>query len=107
MTVPTKETVRLAAVGDLHCPKTSEEILDAVFSHANDQADILLLCGDFTDYGKPEEASILAKLLASVKRIRMDMTSAPLQERLCQDTLLSWSQYLGKENAIFRECEDK
>jgi Icc-related predicted phosphoesterase len=67
MTVPTKEIVRLAAVGDLHCPKTSDEILGALLSHANDRADILLLCGDLTDYGKPEEASILAKLLAPVK----------------------------------------
>jgi Icc-related predicted phosphoesterase len=67
MTVPTKESVRLAAVGDLHCPRTSPDILHALFSHANDRADILLLCGDLTDYGKPEEASTLAKLLAHVK----------------------------------------
>jgi Nucleotidyl transferase of unknown function (DUF2204) len=31
-----------------------------------------------------------------VRRIRMEMTSAPPQERLCQGTLLSWSQYLEK-----------
>jgi Icc-related predicted phosphoesterase len=67
MTSSTKEHVRVAAVGDLHCPKTSEEILGGLFSHVNDQADILLLCGDLTDHGKPEEASTLAKLLASVK----------------------------------------
>jgi Icc-related predicted phosphoesterase len=67
MTALTKETVRLAAVGDLHCPKTSEEVLAALLLYANDRADILLLCGDLTDYGKPEEASILAKLLAHVK----------------------------------------
>jgi hypothetical protein len=30
------------------------------------------------------------------RRIRMEMTSAPPQERLCQGTLLSRSQYLGK-----------
>ena len=29
------------------------------------------------------------------RRIRMEMTSAPPEERLCQGTLLSWSQYLG------------
>jgi Icc-related predicted phosphoesterase len=67
MTSSTKEHVRVAAVGDLHCPKTSEEILGGLFSHVNDQADILLLCGDLTDHGKPGEASTLAKLLASVK----------------------------------------
>jgi predicted MPP superfamily phosphohydrolase len=61
-----KETIRLAAVGDLHCPKTSEEVLGALFSYANNEADILLLCGDLTDYGKPEEAATLAKLLVNV-----------------------------------------
>jgi hypothetical protein len=29
------------------------------------------------------------------RRIRMEMTSSPPQERLCQGTLLSWSQYLA------------
>jgi Icc-related predicted phosphoesterase len=67
MTVLRKEIVRVAAVGDLHCPKTSEAILGPLLSHANDRADVLLLCGDLTDYGKPEEALILAKLLSLVK----------------------------------------
>ena len=40
MTALTKETVRLAAVGDLHCPKTSEEVLAALLLYANDRADI-------------------------------------------------------------------
>jgi Icc-related predicted phosphoesterase len=67
MTAQVKDTVRVAAVGDLHCPKTPEDILGALFSQANDRADILLLCGDLTDYGKPEEATILANLLSHVK----------------------------------------
>jgi Icc-related predicted phosphoesterase len=61
-----KDPVRLAAVGDLHCPKTSEDVLGTLFTYANTHADILLLCGDLTDYGKPEEATKLAKLLGNV-----------------------------------------
>jgi len=35
-------------------------------------------------------------LIEFERRIRMEMSSAPPQERLCQGTLLSWSQYLAK-----------
>jgi Icc-related predicted phosphoesterase len=59
--------VRIAAVGDLHCPKNSDAVLQPLFSQINDGADILLLCGDLTDYGRPEEAQMLAKALGIVK----------------------------------------
>lgn len=49
-------SVRIAAVGDLHCPRTSGEELRALFMGLPERADILLLCGDLIDYGKPEEA---------------------------------------------------
>lgn len=55
--------VRVAAIGDLHCPKVSEGVLQPLFSQINESADVLLLCGDLTDYGKPDEAQALAKLL--------------------------------------------
>jgi Icc-related predicted phosphoesterase len=61
--------VRLAAVGDLHVKKTSQGALQPLLAPVNDRADVLLLCGDLTDYGLPEEASILAKELTSVVRI--------------------------------------
>lgn len=53
-------TLRLAAVGDLHCTRKSEGAYRGVFSRISDEADVLLLCGDLTDYGLPEEAQILA-----------------------------------------------
>ncbi|HEY9861919.1 MAG TPA: metallophosphoesterase [Candidatus Obscuribacterales bacterium] len=62
-----KQTVRIAAVGDIHCTKTSQGELEPLFSQANEQADILLLCGDLTDYGLPEEAHVLVKELAVAK----------------------------------------
>ena len=64
-----KQVVRLAAVGDLHIKKTSQGQLQPLLAPVNEQADVLLLCGDLTDYGLPEEAQILAKELTSVVRI--------------------------------------
>ena len=59
--------MRLAAIGDIHCNKTSHDILHPLFSQVAQSADILLLCGDLVDYGLPEEAAILAKELNNLK----------------------------------------
>jgi Icc-related predicted phosphoesterase len=60
-------TVRLAAVGDVHCTRTSAGTLAPLFQEAAAQADVLLLAGDLTDYGLPEEARVLARELSGVK----------------------------------------
>jgi Icc-related predicted phosphoesterase len=59
--------VRVAAVGDLHCGKASQGSLQPLFARAADAADVLVLCGDLTDYGLPEEARILAREIAGTK----------------------------------------
>src|SRR5579883_213401 len=56
--------VRVAAVGDLHCAKTSQGQFQGLFAAAAEAADILVLCGDLTDYGLPEEAEILVREMA-------------------------------------------
>jgi hypothetical protein len=61
--------MRLAAVGDLHVKKTSHGLLQPLLAPVNDHADVLLLCGDLTDYGLKEEAVILAKELTAAVRI--------------------------------------
>ncbi len=67
MSVPGKR-VRLAAVGDLHCGRISQGDHRALFTHINERADVLVLCGDLTDHGLPEEAEVLAReLTAHVK----------------------------------------
>ncbi len=38
-----------------------------IFDGIDSRADVLLLCGDLTDYGLPEEAVVLAKELSTVK----------------------------------------
>jgi len=63
----TSGTVRLAAVGDVHCTKHSQGALQPIFAAVSEQADILALCGDLCDYGLPEEAHILVRELSSVR----------------------------------------
>jgi len=62
-----RETIRLAAVGDVHCTRTSSGALAPIFTEAASQADVLLLVGDLTDYGLPEEARVLARELSGLK----------------------------------------
>lgn len=65
-----KAFVRLAAVGDLHYGKGSRGALQPIFTAtARSDADVLLLLGDLTDYGLPEEAIDLARELTSGVRI--------------------------------------
>ena len=51
----------LAAIGDLHVTDASEHRYRAMFEAISDQADILALCGDLTNFGKTREAEILAE----------------------------------------------
>jgi Icc-related predicted phosphoesterase len=64
---PASSTVSFAAVGDIHVNKDSAGTLRGLFAQASEAADALLLCGDLTDYGTPEEAQILADELSVVK----------------------------------------
>jgi Icc-related predicted phosphoesterase len=62
------DVVRIAAMSDVHYSKTSAGALQSVFAQVTEQADLLVLCGDLTDYGLVEEAKVLAKdLTATVK----------------------------------------
>jgi len=59
--------VRLAALADLHCGKQDQGLWQPLFARAAEAADVLLLCGDLTNYGLPEEAVLLARELSTVK----------------------------------------
>ncbi|MEX0798937.1 MAG: metallophosphoesterase [Bacteriovoracaceae bacterium] len=52
--------IRLAAVGDLHFDKDSHNRLSVYFEGLEDKADLLLLAGDLTNNGHPDEAKALA-----------------------------------------------
>ena len=58
--------LRVAAVADLHCTRGAAGQLQPLFAQAAAQADVLLLGGDLTDYGLPEEAQVLARELAGL-----------------------------------------
>jgi Icc-related predicted phosphoesterase len=60
-------TVRVAAVGDLHCTRTSQGAFQPLFARVADSAEVLLIAGDLTDYGLVEEARVLVKELAAVR----------------------------------------
>jgi Icc-related predicted phosphoesterase len=68
MTSP-RTHLRIAAIGDIHVSKTSQGAFQPLFTQINSSADVLVLCGDFTDYGLPEEARILARELSSAIKI--------------------------------------
>jgi Icc-related predicted phosphoesterase len=63
----TPTTVRVAALADLHCTKTSQGALQTLFTRVNEAADIALFAGDLTDYGLPDEAVVLAKELSALR----------------------------------------
>lgn len=64
-------SVRVAAMADLHYSRTSQGVLLPMLSHVHDDADILVLAGDLTDYGLPEEADLVVRDLKSAVRIPM------------------------------------
>jgi Icc-related predicted phosphoesterase len=59
--------VRIAALGDTHCTKTSQGAFQPLFARIAEAADILLIAGDLTDYGLPDEARVLAKELTTLR----------------------------------------
>jgi Icc-related predicted phosphoesterase len=67
MDVKPTDSVRIAAVGDIHCSKTPESALQSLFTEVSRSADVLLLVGDLTDYGRPEEARLLTRQLQTLK----------------------------------------
>jgi Icc-related predicted phosphoesterase len=61
--------LRVAAIGDLHVSRQSQGAFQPLFSQISENADVLVLCGDFTDYGLPDEARVLARELTTAVKI--------------------------------------
>ena len=67
-----KGNVRIAAIGDLHYGRaTPAGSLQPLFAQISESADILVLCGDLTDYGLAEEARAFVKELTPAVKIPM------------------------------------
>lgn len=65
----TRTHLRIAAMGDLHVSKNSQGVFQPLFTQISESADVLALCGDFTDYGLPEEARVLVRELTAAMKI--------------------------------------
>jgi Icc-related predicted phosphoesterase len=57
--------MRVAAIGDLHVQEDSVAPYRELFAEISNHADVLLLCGDLTNFGKTAEAEILAEDIKS------------------------------------------
>jgi Icc-related predicted phosphoesterase len=61
------DSLRVAALGDLHIHQNSKDNLQGLFDKISQNADVLALCGDLTQLGLPEEAERLANDLRSCR----------------------------------------
>jgi Icc-related predicted phosphoesterase len=57
--------LRVAAIGDLHVQEDSVAPYREMFAEISSSADVLVLCGDLTNFGKTREAEILAEDIRS------------------------------------------
>src|SRR2546423_2732099 len=58
--------IRIAAAGDIHCSPESRERAEKAFAGVDD-VDLILLAGDLTTHGEPEQAEVLAGIARSAK----------------------------------------
>jgi len=58
--------IRIAAAGDIHCSKENRVAVAAAMAEAERDADLILLAGDLTTSGEPEQAALLAEICAGI-----------------------------------------
>jgi Icc-related predicted phosphoesterase len=61
--------LRVAAIGDLHVSRHAQGTFQPLLAQISANADVLVICGDFTDYGLPDEARVLARELTAAVKI--------------------------------------
>jgi Icc-related predicted phosphoesterase len=54
--------IRLAAAGDVHAEDANRDELERAFDGVAGGVDVILLAGDLTTYGEPEQAALLAEI---------------------------------------------
>ena len=104
-----ESVVRVAALADLHCTKTSQGVFQPLFARITDAADILLLAGDLTDYGLPEEARAKEQIELEFSRaglavpgLKEVLAKLPVEGRRAQKLL----QILLREQVLVKVTED-
>ncbi len=53
--------LRVAAAGDIHCSPENRDAVLTAFDAIEGEADVILLAGDLTTHGEPEQAEVLAE----------------------------------------------
>ncbi len=64
--------MRIAATADLHYTPQAYDRIREPLSHVKDEADVLVIAGDLTNYGKPEE---MHSLLNAMMRLRIPIVT--------------------------------
>jgi Icc-related predicted phosphoesterase len=64
--------MRIAATADLHYSPQSYDHIREPLAHVRDEADVLVIAGDLTNYGKPEE---MHSLLNALVRLRLPIVA--------------------------------
>src|SRR3954451_11182974 len=54
------QSIKVAAAGDMHCNEANREQTQKAFAEIDGTVDLILLAGDLTTHGEPEQAQILA-----------------------------------------------
>lgn len=60
-----RQKVKIAAIGDIHVKEGVSHT--ELFSEIQEKADILVLCGDLTDHGTPEQSHLLIQETSQVR----------------------------------------
>jgi uncharacterized protein len=55
-----RQTIRIAAAGDIHCSEENRGAVAVAFAEIAGGVDAILIAGDLTTYGEPEQAEALA-----------------------------------------------
>jgi Icc-related predicted phosphoesterase len=55
-----RAVIRIAAAGDVHASEAIRERVESAFERVESEADVILLAGDLTTTGEPEQAAVLA-----------------------------------------------
>jgi Icc-related predicted phosphoesterase len=58
--------LRIAAAGDIHCTESRRPEITEAIASLEATADLVLLAGDLTTHGEPEQAAVLAEACASL-----------------------------------------
>ncbi|MEA2478389.1 MAG: hypothetical protein QOJ07_311 [Thermoleophilaceae bacterium] len=64
---PDGSVVRIAAAGDIHITEANRDEIASAFRKVDDGVDLILLAGDLTTHGEPEQAELLAEAVRGIE----------------------------------------